>query len=92
MVEVDRPEEGKNMKNYGCRARIMEGPNFGIRCGEDCIIIVDKSKKSKRHSIPSGMDIFLYPHKRGRYCQYHERLRKGRFEPYFPDSKLGVVR
>jgi hypothetical protein len=80
------------LKNYGCKARIMHGPNKGTLCGEDCILIVDKKQESQRFKHPESghIDIFLFPSERGEYCQYHQRLKDGKFSPYFPDSQKGV--
>ena len=74
----------------GCKARIMEGPNTGEKCGEDCAIYVDKTGRSRRFKRPNHTDVFLFPHKRGELCGYHQRLKDERFDPFFPDSLKGV--
>jgi hypothetical protein len=46
------------MYKYECKAIIMEGPNTGTRCGDDCANFVDKKNKSKRFNRPGHTDVF----------------------------------
>jgi hypothetical protein len=75
----------------GCKAMIMVGPFAMTQCGEPCIIHVDKTVESKRYKNPTGeSDTFMFPHVRGQYCYYHQKLHDRQLDPYFPISKEGV--